>query len=130
MNIAKKINASANCRYGDPPVTVKKKVPSSVRAPPFVWFVTRRSYGQVSDKHRKAIHVAAGEFSEGQWVHGVRVSDRSTLGPSSCLYSPECVEVEFSEVHIYGVLRSSFTSRAAAAARAALTPQAVLSGED
>src|SRR5215211_944482 len=117
MNIAKKINASANCRYGDPPVTVKKKVPSSaiapttahtavttlevrlsnMRAPPFVWFVTRRSYGQVSDKHRKAIHVAAGEFSEGQWVHGVRVSDRSTLGPSSCLYSPECVEVEFSK---------------------------------
>jgi len=33
MNIAKKINASANCRYGDPPVTVKKKVPSNAIAP-------------------------------------------------------------------------------------------------
>ena len=33
MNIAKKIRASANCRYGDPPVTVKKKVPSNAIAP-------------------------------------------------------------------------------------------------
>src|SRR5215213_6316994 len=33
MNIAKKISASANCRYGDPPVTVKKKVPSNAIAP-------------------------------------------------------------------------------------------------
>jgi hypothetical protein len=64
MNIAKKIRASANCRYGDPPVTVKKKVPSNaiapttaqmavttlevrlanMRASPFVWWVTRQSY--------------------------------------------------------------------------------------
>jgi len=63
MNIAKKINASANCRYGDPPVTVKKKVPSNAIAPttahtavttlevklsnmralPFVWFVRKSS---------------------------------------------------------------------------------------
>jgi hypothetical protein len=63
MNIAKKISASANCRYGDPPVTVKKKVPSNAIAPttahtavttlevklsnmralPFVWFVRRSS---------------------------------------------------------------------------------------
>jgi len=33
MNIAKKISASANCRYGEPPVTVKKKVPSNAIAP-------------------------------------------------------------------------------------------------
>jgi hypothetical protein len=33
MNIAKKIRASPNCRYGDPPVTVKKKVPSNAIAP-------------------------------------------------------------------------------------------------
>src|SRR5215208_1579665 len=63
MNIAKKISARANCRYGDPPVTVKKKVPSNAIAPttaqkavttledrlsninasPFVWLVTSRS---------------------------------------------------------------------------------------
>src|SRR5215218_490347 len=33
MNIAKKIRASPNCRYGDSPVTVKKKVPSNAIAP-------------------------------------------------------------------------------------------------
>src|SRR5829696_245469 len=33
MNIAKKISARANCRYGEPPVTVKKKVPSNAIAP-------------------------------------------------------------------------------------------------
>jgi hypothetical protein len=63
MNIAKKISASPNCRYGDPPVTVNKKVPSNAIAPttahtavttlevklsnmralPFVWFVRRSS---------------------------------------------------------------------------------------
>src|SRR5215207_6670901 len=62
MNIAKKTKASANCRYGEPPVTVKKKVPSNATAPttahtvvttlevrlanmrasPFVWWVMRR----------------------------------------------------------------------------------------
>jgi hypothetical protein len=113
MNIAKKISASANCRYGDPPVTVNKKVPSSAIAPttahtavttlevklsnmralPFVWFVRRRSYGQVSYKHRKAIHLAAGEFSEGHYIHGFGVSDRSVLGPSFCPYSSEYVGV-------------------------------------
>jgi hypothetical protein len=32
-----------------------------------------------------------------------------SLSPAafSCLYSPKCVEVEFSEVRLYGVLRSS-----------------------
>ena len=29
------------------------------------------------------------------------------LGPSSCPYSPECVEGEFLELPLYGVLRSS-----------------------
>ena len=90
MNIAKKISASANCRYGDPPITVKKMVPSNAIAPttahtavttlevrlsnmkalPFVWFVRRQSYGQVGYKHSKAIHLAAGEFSEGHYIHG------------------------------------------------------------
>jgi hypothetical protein len=41
------------------------------------------------------------------------------------------VEVEFYELRVYGVLRSSFTSRAAAAARAALTRQAdLISGKN
>src|SRR5215210_4239660 len=64
MNIAKKISASANCRYGDPPATVKKKVPSkaiapttahtavttlevrlaNMRASPFVRLLTRRKF--------------------------------------------------------------------------------------
>jgi hypothetical protein len=33
MNIAKKTKASPNCRYGDPPVTAKKKIPSNAIAP-------------------------------------------------------------------------------------------------
>ena len=82
MNIAKKIRASANCRYGDPPVMVKKKIPSNATAHTAVAtlrlgcrtcersrFVTRQSYGQVSNEHRKAIHQAAGEFSEGHYIH-------------------------------------------------------------
>jgi hypothetical protein len=74
MNIAKKISASANCRYGDPPVTVKKKVPSNaiapttaqmavttlevrlanMRASPFVWWVTRRLYREYSTFFERA----------------------------------------------------------------------------
>jgi hypothetical protein len=80
---------------------------SNMRALPFVWFVRRQSHGQISDKHRKAIHVAADEFFEGQWIHGFGVSDRSAIGPSSCPYSPECVEGGFCELRRDGVLRSS-----------------------
>src|SRR5215203_7475774 len=37
------------------------------------------------------------------------LADAPRFGPTSCLYPPECVEVEFSEVELplYGVLRSS-----------------------
>jgi hypothetical protein len=62
MNIAKKTKASPNCRYGDPAVTGKKKIPSNAIAPitahtavttlevrltnmrvsPSVWWVMRR----------------------------------------------------------------------------------------
>jgi hypothetical protein len=33
----------------------------------------------------------------------------SSRGPSFCLYSPKCVEVEFCELRHYGVFRSSQT---------------------
>src|SRR5215212_6582618 len=46
----------------------------------------------------------------------------------SCHYSPECVEGVFCELRDDGVLRSSVTSRAAAVARAALTPRRFLAG--
>src|SRR5918993_2861386 len=114
MNIAKKISASANCRYGDPPVTVKKKVPSNAIAPttahtavttlevrlanmralPFVWWVTRRSYRGVNNARRKVIHRAAGTLLEAQWPNAAsecRILAVAAL-PFLPLFSPECVE--------------------------------------
>src|SRR5215212_9626435 len=129
MNIAKKISASPNCRYGDPPVTAKKEVPSNAIAPttaqkavttlevrlenmralPFVWLVTRRSYREVGDTHRKAIHgAAAGELSEARSGH--TASESQIVAPSAILrtspitISAKFAITEFSEVRVDPIL--------------------------
>src|ERR671911_1812733 len=98
MNIAKKISASANCRYGDPPVTLKKKVPSNAIAPTTAHTAVTTLEVRLANmrEHSLSYGGLGGDLTEGLPTRAVRRFTEQRV--SSCPYSPECVEGEFSEV--------------------------------